>query len=256
MGPFLTKRIKGQIKTYFRNDLRDGIDAAKPYCLSYLSGLAGFGTGVALLGAGTGIGPILAIAGVIVGTSSSPFCQATIKRVVDDYRIVVDPPDPNVDHLAAPVRVRPARFNTCATAKPSTRSACRTLTADAQRLVMAARAVTTVADAASTTMNRYTTATAASNWAASATQGKHLESLTAQSKRAVAALDAAGRSFARELISRHLNWRFTKQDTSRAIRAVLSLLAKQQITDAAISRYAGGALTPGKLDVLRDQNAL
>jgi hypothetical protein len=253
-GP-VSKRGLGEFKAYYASDIKLAINAAKPYCLNYLSGVGTFGTGVLLLGSGT-IGPILVIAGALVGTVALPFCNATITRIQYDYLMAKDPPDPNIEQVAQPAHVSGVTFTACSTYSRSVQLDCRVLTADAQRLVTAARRVTAIADAASVTMNRYSTANAASNAAASTRQSTQLIALTAQSKQAVAALNTAGKQFATDLLNRHIDWRFSKQDTSRAVDAVLSLLNKLHLTRNEITPYAGSSLTPRTFDVLRDQNAL
>ena len=51
-GPYFSKRSLGQLKDVYANDVKQAIDAAKPYCLNYLAGLGTFGSGVLLLGSG------------------------------------------------------------------------------------------------------------------------------------------------------------------------------------------------------------
>ncbi len=254
-GPYLTKRMKGEIKVFFGNDIKAGVDAAKPYCLAYLSGVGTFGTGVLLLGSGT-VGPVLVIAGALVAFLAEPFCDATIKRVDDDYRIVKDPPGTDLDQVATPASVSGVKFESCNKYKVSVRPECQALTADAEGLIVAARRLSAVADAATVTMDRYSTVTAASNWAASKTQGQQLELLTRDDTQAIAAIDVAGGRFAKAILGLHIDWRFTAPDAGRAIDAVLSLLEKLQLTRGEIAPYAGSSLTPQAFDVLSDQNAL
>jgi hypothetical protein len=237
--------------------MKRGIQDAKPYCLNYLSGLGTFGAGVPLIGLGaTGVGPVLVVAGALVASAAAPFCVAATKRVLDDYRITKDPPDRRINRLAEPRRVHGAAFPSCKKVKPSVRPDCKTLTADAQRLVGAAQRLTADDAAALTTMDRYSTANAQSNWEASEKQGKHLVALTAEVKTAVRTLTASGKRFASDLEHRHLDWRFSKSADGRAISAVLSLLNKANLTRAELKPYAGASLTPHKYDVLRDQDAL
>ena len=257
IGPYLTKRILGEIKSYYGNDLKKGIQDAKPYCLNYLTGLGTFGAGVPVIGLGaTLVGPVLVIAGAIVAAMAAPFCVAATKRVVDDYRINKDPPDRHITLLAQPREMPAVNFPGCGKYKASVRPDCKALTADAQRLVRVAQHLAAVDDAAAVTVNRYSTANSESNWAASAKQGKHLEALTVEAKKRLGALTSAGKRFATDLENRHLGWRFSKSADGRAIEAVLSLLAKKQLTRADLKPYAGTTLTPHKFDALRDQDAL
>ena len=154
-GPVFSKRQVGQLKDFYASDVKRAIDAAKPYCLNYLAGLGTFGTGVLLTGTGP-VGSILAIAGSIVGTTTAPFCQAALTRIRDDVVIANDPPDRHFDAIAQPLAVAGVKLANCNRYGGSLRSSCRVLTADAQRLVKAARHLAAVANAASTTMNRYT----------------------------------------------------------------------------------------------------
>lgn len=260
-GPYLTKRVKGEVKAFFGQDLKDALDAAKPYCLNYLSGLGTFGTGVALIGLSTPAGPVLVgpalvVAGALVGTLAAPFCTAALKRVTDDYRIVKDPPGTDVDQVATPANASTVTFKSCNSYESSVRPECRVLTADARRLITTVQRETAVADAASTTMDRYATATAASNWGASKIQGQQLELLTTEENQAIAATTAAGEKFATDLLGQHIDWRFTKPDAVRAIGAVVSLLDKMAVTESDVAPYAGSSLTPREFDVLHDQDAL
>ncbi|MBS1885449.1 MAG: hypothetical protein JSS97_21075 [Actinobacteria bacterium] len=83
-------------------DLREhAIPNAEHYCLPYAGGLAMAGAGVLTLGLGSA-GGMLAMAGTMTSAGLAPFCNATITRLVKDYRTFKDPPLASIGVLAKP----------------------------------------------------------------------------------------------------------------------------------------------------------
>jgi hypothetical protein len=67
---------------------------------------------------------------------------------------------------------------------------------------------------------------------------------------ALRAQRSAGAKVAERLRAAHIRYRLSAQQHTAAVRAVLARLAPSSITAAELQPVAGGAFTPGRVDLL------
>jgi hypothetical protein len=233
-----------------RMDLRSALgDAAGP-CFEEGLSLGLLGAGVLVSGAGPIIGGGLVVAGGLTAPIAAPLCTAAIERVVADYRTYKDPPVAGIHDAARPAAVHAASLPSCRRYHGRLRTFCSGLRGDDTRFVVAVRHTTAVASALETTIGRATAARAAGDSAALQLQEKTAKRLSVDFRRALRAQRSAGAKVAERLRAAHLRYRLSAQQHAAAVRAVLARLAPSSITAAELQPVAGGAFTPGSVNLL------
>jgi hypothetical protein len=233
-----------------RMDLRSAVDDAAGPCFEEGLPLGLLSAGVLVSGAGPIIGGGLVVAGGLTAPIAAPLCTAAIERVVADYRTYKDPPVAGIHDAARPAGVHAASLPSCRRYHGRLRTFCSGLRGDDSRFVVAVRHTTAVARALETTIGRATAARAAGDSAALALQEKTAKRLSVDFRSALRAQRSAGAKVAERLRAAHLRYRLSAQQHTAAVRAVLARLAPSSITAAELQPVAGGAFTPGRVDLL------
>jgi hypothetical protein len=233
-----------------RMDLRSAVDDAAGPCFEEGLPLGLLSAGVLVSGAGPIIGGGLVVAGGLTAPIAAPLCTAAIERVVADYRTYKDPPVAGIHDAARPAAVHAASLPSCRRYHGRLRTFCSGLRGDDSRFVVAVRHTTAVARALETTIGRATAARAAGDSAALALQEKTAKRLSVHFRSALRAQRSAGAKVAERLRAAHIRYRLSAQQHTAAVRAVLARLAPSSITAAELQPVAGGAFTPGRVDLL------
>jgi hypothetical protein len=155
-----------------------------------------------------------------------------------------------IHDAARPAAVHAASLPSCRRYHGRLRTFCSGLRGDDSRFVVAVRHTTAVARALETTIGRATAARAAGDSAALALQEKTAKRLSVEFRSALRAQRSAGAKVAERLRAAHLRYRLSAQQHADAVRAVLARLAPSSITAAELKPVAGGAFTPGRVDLL------
>jgi hypothetical protein len=237
-------------QTAARMDLRSALDDAAGPCFEEGLPLGLLGAGVLVSGAGPIIGGGLVVAGGLTAPIAAPLCTAAIERVVADYRTFKDPPVAGIHEAARPAAVHAVSLPSCRRYHGRLRTFCSGLRGDDARFVVAVRHTTAVARALETTVGRATAARTAGDSAALALQEKTAQRLSVEFRSAVRAQRSAGAKVAERLRAAHLRYRLSAKQHAAAVRAVLARLAPSAITAAELRPVAGGAFSPGGVDLL------
>ena len=175
--------------------------------------------------------------------------EATV-RVLDDYRMIEDPPDRRFHQLARPRATKPPTLASCAAVPSAERSMCTSLRqAELAMLALSGRA-TAITDALLVTMNRDSTAIRAHAYAAAQRQYVHFESLHGQLQRALRARGSKGAQVATILRSLGASGVLSSAQSGAAISAVEARLSRARVPAARLGSLAKGALEA------RETNAL
>ncbi len=187
-----------------------------------------------------------------VGGPSARF-QGTseVTRLVNDYRILKDPPDADFAEFAQPSPVRAdVAAATCPRGHGRKAVYCKKL-ASAEKTLSAACSQTAATTAAlETTISRDTAALQASQLAAAGEQAAHFQALEAQLQAALAAEGRAGAAVVALLRQAGVPGRLDKQQTKRVLAAVEQRAAEEGVSKSSLASAVGtAALAPRPLDV-------
>jgi hypothetical protein len=242
-----------------REVLRDLDEEAIPnavhYCLPVAAGTLAIPFGLVLFGGGAGAG-ITVVAGGLVAATMSPYCQATIKRLIHDWKGYNDPPLASVDVLARPAAASAVSLPSCKRFRGRASSFCKKLRSADGKLLTAAGRTASVAEALDATISREHAAFEAHNAAAIAAQDANLAVLLGEQRGASAAERLAGRAVAKALKSAGLRFRITKKQSAKVIAAALRGAAAQGVTAANLRSVNPGALKSAPADLLKDLERL
>ena len=227
-------------------DMPAALQSAVYYCTPTALGLYGFGTGILLIGNASA----LAVAGAITAYATAPFCVATIKRVVNDYHRIKDPPDSNIHQLANPAPIGPVKLPSCKRWHRNQRAFCTQLSTPERKWARAAEQIASIDQALATTQARERAAITAGDQTAVNLQDGHIPALEQQEHTALSAKATAGKAIAHVLRTHHLGYRKTKAQATTTISAIKRKLAKQGITSSELKQYAANALRPHAVNLL------
>jgi hypothetical protein len=203
----------------------------------------------------TGLGAIVGAvgpAGATIASVSIPTCALLIKRMVDDSKIVRDPPRGSLRKLARPRAPRgaPAKLPSCATFAAEVQSFCRTLGTELLRYVNALRHGDAIDDALVTTVDRVSGAARAHNRTALALQKAHASALRAQLRASDATEHSAGVAIANLLREAHVAVSLTPAQTQRGASRLLAGLARGGFKRATVERLGRLSFAAAALDGL------
>lgn len=236
-----------QAKRDAQADLPAALKNAIVYCTPTAIGLGSLGVGTLMIGTSSP----LAIAGALTAYATQPFCLATIKRVLLDYRRYKDPPAPDYTQLADPVPVTGLMAPSCKRRHGQLRAFCAALEAAEGSWVNVAGMLASVEQALETTVARESAAVAAGDQASVTLQDGHLPMLEQQEHAALKAEGGAGKAIARLLRTHGISYRMNKAQSRKTITAVERYLAKQGLPAAALTQVVGaGALRPRAINIL------
>ncbi len=178
-------------------------------------------------------------------------------RVINDYRIINDPPDHRFHQLAQPSPFKRTALGSCAAAPAPQRSTCTTLrTAELAMLSSSAQA-TAITAALLVTVNRESTAIRAHDYSAAQRQYVHFRSLHGALRRALKSKGVSGARVETILTSVGVSGLLSSPQSSAAISAVEAKLRHAQVPAARLSMLAKGALEArgvNALDALSSQD--
>ncbi len=199
-------------------------------------------------GVGYGVG-LSVVAKQLGQTSSQLQGNNTIVRVINDFRILQDPPDPEYETLAPVPAVKPKALPSCHSLHGNAERYCKKLRAVETSLLARSDESAAIDEAMYTTISRDTAAIDADDYTAAETQASHFGALHAQFESTLAAQGSDGAKLAALLKEAHVKGTLTKPKAAVAIKWLDSQLAKHAITTAELSPLAGTTLTPKPLNI-------
>ena len=239
----------------FRDMREEAIPNAAHYCIPAAGALGLAGAGVLTLGLGPA-GGILAAAGSVTASTLSPFCTATITRLVKDYKGYKDPPLWSIDVLARPAAVAASALPACTPYAEPIASFCNALRAADTGLLAAAQRMAAIAAAVEQTISREHAAHSAGNGRAIAAQDANLRALKLERAAADAAERSAGVSVAGVLKGAGIGFRINRKQSAGAIALAERDVRRQGITPEQLRTVNRTALKPAAANLLADLERL
>ncbi len=170
--------------------------------------------------------------------------------VINDYRIIKDPPDRRFHRLAKPHAPKRPALHSCAAIPTAQRTSCTSLReAELAMLGDSARA-TAVTEALLVTINRDSTAIQARDYSAAQRQYVHFRSLHSQLQKVLESKGSNGARVAATLRSMGVSGVLSSAQSIAAISAVQAKLSRARISATKLSSLAKNALEA------RETNAL
>jgi hypothetical protein len=171
-------------------------------------------------------------------------------RVINDYRIINDPPDRRFHQLAKPHASKRRALRSCAAVPSAERAVCTSLrNAETTMLTASARA-DAITEALLITMDRDSAAIRAREYAAAQRQYVHFESLHGELHRVLRSRGSSGARVAAILSGMGVKGVLSSAQSATAISAVEAKLSRARIPAAKLGSLARGALEA------RETNAL
>ncbi len=171
-------------------------------------------------------------------------------RVINDYRIISDPPDHQFHRLATPRAPNRPALPSCAAIPSAERSLCTSLrTAELEMLTNSARA-DAITNALLVTMNRDSTAIRAHDYSAAQRQYVHFRSLHSELRKVLRSRGSNGVRVAAALRGANVSGVLSSAQSAAAISAVEANLRRARVPAARLSSLAGGAVEAHDTDAL------
>ncbi|HUB09671.1 MAG TPA: hypothetical protein VMB50_21880, partial [Myxococcales bacterium] len=171
-------------------------------------------------------------------------------RVINDYRIIEDPPDRHFHQLARPRAAKRPALPSCNALATAERGQCTSLRdAELAMLTNSAKADAVTA-ALLVTMNRDSTAIRAHDYAAAQRQYVHFESLHRQLRRVLKARGSSGARVAAALRGLGVSGVLSSAQSAAAIGAVEAQLSRSRVSGVKLGSLAKGALEAREVDAL------
>jgi hypothetical protein len=171
-------------------------------------------------------------------------------RVINDYRIIKDPPDRRFHQLAKPRAPKRPALPSCAAIAAAERTQCTSLRAAEMAMLANSGKAGAIAEALLVTMNRDSTAIRAHDYAAAQHQYVHFESLHGELGRALRSKASNGARVAAILRSMNVSGALSTAQAATAISAVESKLSQTRVPTAKLSLLAKNALEARETDAL------
>jgi hypothetical protein len=171
-------------------------------------------------------------------------------RVINDYRIISDPPDRRFHRLVKPHAFKRPALPSCSATPSAERTLCTSLrTAELAMLTDSARA-DALTDALLVTMNRDSTAIRAHDYSAAQRQYAHFRSLHSELRRVLESKGANGVRLAAALRGANVSGVISSAQSAAAISAVEANLRRARVPAARLGSLAGNALEAHETDAL------
>ncbi len=171
-------------------------------------------------------------------------------RVINDYRIINDPPDRRFHQLARPHAPKRPSLRSCVAIPTAERSLCANLRAAELAMLADSVRADAITEALLVTMNRDSTAIRAHDYAAAQRQYVHFKSLHAALRRALASRGSNGARVAAILRGVNVSGVLSSAQSAAAIGAIEAGLRRARVPTAKLRSLAKGALEA------REANAL
>ena len=176
-------------------------------------------------------------------------CTDDTHRLLDDFAIVVDPPDRSIGVVAKPVKVSTVvRLPGCRQ-RGHAGAPCRRLRAAVASSIVAARQIAAIDDALHTTFDRLSSARRAGDAAAVALQQRAAATLSSRLHTAITARAKLSRTVLGLLTSAGRRAGLTRAQDATAIARLLQRLEKAGVPRARLRAVAGKAITPRAVSV-------
>ena len=171
-------------------------------------------------------------------------------RVINDYRIINDPPDRRFHQLAKPRGSKPPALPSCAAIPSAERTLCTSLREAELTMLTESAKASAVTEALLVTMNRDSTAIGAHDYSAAQRQHVHFRSLHAELHSVLRSKGASGARVAALLHSMNVSGVLSSAESAAAISAVEAKLSRARVPTVRLGTLAKGALEA------RETNAL
>lgn len=171
-------------------------------------------------------------------------------RVINDYRIIKDPPDRRFHQLAKPRAANPPALPSCAAAPAADRTVCASLREAALAMLTSSAKATSISAALLSTINRDSTAIRAHDYSAAQRQYVHFRSLHAELTRALTSRGSAGSRLAAVLHGLKVSGVLSPAQSATAITAVEAKLSRARVPAAKLGSLAPAALEARETDSL------
>lgn len=175
--------------------------------------------------------------------------EATV-RVLDDYRMIEDPPDRRFHQLARPRAPKPPTLPSCAAVPSTEQSVCTSLRQAELAMLASSGRATAITDALLVTMNRDSTAIRARAYAAAQRQYVHFESLHSQLHSVLTARGSSGAKVAAILRGMGASGVLTGAQSAAAIASVEAKLSRARVPAGKLGKLAKSALEAHETNVL------
>ncbi|HTA05511.1 MAG TPA: hypothetical protein VK774_04040 [Solirubrobacteraceae bacterium] len=171
-------------------------------------------------------------------------------RVINDYRIIKDPPDRRFHQLAKPRARKRPRLPSCAAIAGAERTQCTSLRAAELAMLASSARASAVTEALLVTMNRDSTAIRARDYAAAQRQYAHFERLHGELRRALQTRGSNGARVAAILRDMNVSGTLSSAQAAAAISAIETNLSRARVSTAKLGSLAKGALEAREADAL------
>ena len=171
-------------------------------------------------------------------------------RVINDYRIIKDPPDRRFSRLAKPRAPKRPSLRSCAAAPSAERTLCTSLREAELAMLGDSAKASVITEALLVTMNRDSTAIRAHDYSAAQRQYVHFRSLHSQLRRALESKGSNGARVAAVLRSMNVSGVLSGAQSAAAISAVEAKLSRARVPAARLGSLAKGALEARETDAL------
>ena len=173
-------------------------------------------------------------------------------RVINDYRIINDPPDRRFQRLAKPRASKRPALPSCAAIASAERTLCTSLReAELAMLIDSAKA-SAITEALLVTMNRDSTAIRAHDYSAAQRQYVHFQSLHGQLQTALRSKGSNGARVAAILASKNVAGVLSSAQAAAAISAIEANLRRAGVPVAKLGSLAKGALEAHETNALEN----
>jgi hypothetical protein len=171
-------------------------------------------------------------------------------RVINDYRIIKDPPDRRFHQLARPHASKRPSLRSCAAIPSAERALCTSLRAAELAMLTDSARADAITDALLVTINRDSTAIGAHDYSAAQRQYLHFKSLHGELRRALSKKGSNGARVAAILRSVNVSGTLSGAQSAAAIGAIEANLRRARVPAAKLRSLAKNALEA------REANAL
>jgi hypothetical protein len=173
-------------------------------------------------------------------------------RVINDYRIINDPPDRQFHQLAKPRAAKRPALHSCAAVPSAERTLCTSLRAAELAMLTDSARANAITDALLVTMNRDSTAIRARDYSAAQRQYVHFRSLHSELQKALKSKGSDGARVATVLRSMNVSGVLSSAQSAAAISAVEAKLGRARVPTAKLSPLAKTALEARETDALEN----
>jgi hypothetical protein len=171
-------------------------------------------------------------------------------RVINDYRIIKDPPDRRFHRLAKPRASKRPALPSCAAIPSAERTQCTSLRAAETAMLTDSATAGSITEALLVTIDRDSTAIRARDYSSAQRQYVHFRSLHSQLRKVLVSRGSNGARVAADLHGMSVTGVLSGAQSAAAISAIEANLGRARVPAAKLYSLAGGALEA------RETNAL